>query len=268
MPIIFRSTPVSDPFTFESLGKNWNQDRVSRPKGFPFYHYLQTETGSGKVSVGDKTYTLHAEEGILIAPFLRHSYEKLSDEWFTKFISFTGTMENNIASILRNRPLIYISSDLGRSIGKLIDTCVEHSVSQPADTQQLSVCCYSLLLNFCKGLRSRSPEDEPLYNNYIVPVLKEIEKNYSLDLTVDSLSRLVYITPQYLSRLFRRFLNCSTYEYLTSYRISRAKELLISAPHMEVRDIAIHTGYSDASHFIVVFKKLTGLTPLEFRRSN
>lgn len=268
MPIIFRSTPVREPFTFESLGKNWNQDRITRPGGFPYYHYLQTEQGTGTVFIGETSYTLHADEGILIAPFIRHSYEKFSEEWLTRFISFTGTMENTIAQMLGNRSVILVPADQGHTIGGLIDQCMHLCSTQPIDTRTLSICCYSLLLNFTGGVHSRSPEDEPLYRNYIAPVLKEIEQNYYLDLTVDSLSRLVYITPQYLSRLFRRFLNCSTYEYLTSYRIGRAKELLISAPQMEVQEIARSTGYSDTSHFIVVFKKLTGVTPMEFRRSN
>ena len=80
MPILFRSTPVVEPFTFDSLGNHWEQDRISRPKGYPFYHYLQTESGTGAVKVDGKTYLLHENEGILIAPFLRHSYEKQGEE--------------------------------------------------------------------------------------------------------------------------------------------------------------------------------------------
>ena len=43
MTIIFRSTPVCEPLTFESIGQDWKQDPVSRPGGYPFYHYLPTE---------------------------------------------------------------------------------------------------------------------------------------------------------------------------------------------------------------------------------
>jgi AraC-like DNA-binding protein len=76
------------------------------------------------------------------------------------------------------------------------------------------------------------------------------------------------VTPQYLARLFRRFLGCSPYEYLTNYRINRARELLVSNPRLEVQQIARQTGFSDTSHFIAMFKKATGVTPLEFRRLN
>ena len=49
MTVIFRSTPVNVPFTFDSIGNHWDQPPVSRPKGYPCYHYLQTETGCGRV---------------------------------------------------------------------------------------------------------------------------------------------------------------------------------------------------------------------------
>lgn len=268
MAIIFRNPSVSEPFTFASIGKEWLQDRISRPKGYPFYHYLQTERGVGRVETPCKTYLLHPGEGILFAPFVRHSYEKESAEWYTRFASFTGTAESSIPQMLGNRQIILIGAEQGQHISELIDLCMERCSESPVNEKQLSIDCYSFLMDFVDDAHNRMLAQEPLYRKYVEPVLKEIEKHYYLELTVENLSRQVYITPQYLSRLFRRFLNCSTYEYLTSFRISRAKELLVSNPCMEVQDIACRTGYADASHFIVIFKKRTGVTPLEFRNSN
>lgn len=51
MSIYFRNTPVSAPFIFESLGNHWKQDTVLRPDGYPYYHYLQTEKGCGRIEV-------------------------------------------------------------------------------------------------------------------------------------------------------------------------------------------------------------------------
>ena len=60
MSIYFRNTPVSAPFMFESLGNHWNQDTINRPDGYPYYHYLQTEKGTGRIEVNGKHYTLGA----------------------------------------------------------------------------------------------------------------------------------------------------------------------------------------------------------------
>ena len=61
-------------------------------------------------------------------------------------------------------------------------------------------------------------------------------------------------------------MGCSVYEYVTMYRISRARELLLSKPNMKIQDVAGASGFSDASHFIAMFRKVTGTTPLDFRK--
>lgn len=268
MPIHFRNFPVNQPFTLDSVGNHWSQDRVVRPKGYPLYHYLQTEAGQGIIEVQGKEYALGEGEGLLIAPFIRHTYTKDSDEWLTSFATFTGTIDNSIAGIIGNRPVMYIEKERGAHIAALIDDIMERWSTLSTDSRELSIYCYRLLLDFTDSAYTSRLTADPLYLRYVEPVIKEIETHYASGLTVQELSRRVYITPQYLSRLFGRFLGCPVYEYLNSYRINRARELLVSNPRMEVQQIAAKTGFSDTSHFIAMFKKSTGVTPLEFRRLN
>ena len=54
MPIYFNSAPTDFPFQFDSIGNNWNQEPTLRPDGFPVYHYLQTQEGSGILSIDEK----------------------------------------------------------------------------------------------------------------------------------------------------------------------------------------------------------------------
>lgn len=266
MPMHFKNPTINEPFVFESIGNRWTQDRIVRPKGYPFYHYLQTESGCGTIEVQEHSYVLDEGEGILIAPYLSHSYGKNTEDWFVAFATFTGTIDSSIDKMVGNRPVIFIEKEQGARIGALIDEVMENWEALSLDTHTLSTKCYCLLMNFTDSIYTRIMTDEPLYLRYVEPVLKEIEAYYDEELTVQELSRKVYITPQYLSRLFRRFLDCSVYGYLTSYRINRAREFLVSNPRMEVQQVAAKTGFTDASHFIAMFKKATGVTPLEFRR--
>ena len=57
----------------------------------------------------------------------------------------------------------------------------------------------------------------------------------------------------------------SFYEYLTFYRISRAKELLLTNRQLQIQMIGQRVGFADASHFTSMFRKLTGMTPRQFR---
>lgn len=103
---------------------------------------------------------------------------------------------------------------------------MERYAAQPMDERALSVSCYEFLMNFADGVSGDETCNDQVYQRYIAPVLQEIETRYGERLTVAELSAGVYVTQQYLTRLFRRFLGCSVYEYITSLRISKAKELL------------------------------------------
>lgn len=106
MPIYFRNAPVREPFIYDSIGNHWLQDATSRPNGYPFYHYLQTESGCGRITIQGKSYLLHEQEGVLIAPSIRHSYLAQTPEWYTCFCTFSGTVEGSISKILNNRPIL------------------------------------------------------------------------------------------------------------------------------------------------------------------
>lgn len=268
MPICYKSTAAREPFTFESVGINWEQERVVRLQGYPAYHYLQSEEGTGRIQVQGRTYVLNEGEGVLLAPFISHSYEKISEKWTTCFLTFAGSMESMIADMLGNRYVIFLKEQqAARRAAAIIDGIFKTYQETPAATKSLSVECYRLLMEFVEGSYGDEAASEPLYVRYVAPVVKRIQKEYASELTVQELGDQVYITPQYLSRLFVRFLGCSTYEYLTNYRISRAKELL-SRGRMEIQQIAGEVGFEESSHFIAVFKKRTGLTPYQFRKMN
>lgn len=268
MPIYFRTTPVREPFAFESIGNEWNQEMITRPKGYPFYHYLQTESGEGEITIQGRPYLLREGEGVMIAPFVSHAYRKKSPRWRTCFATVTGSMESGIAAMLGNRQVIFVEREVGEILHGKIDEIVSKWRAAGGDTSRLSVLCYEFLLYFVDGIHAEEDKEQPLYRRYVKPVIKEIERGYGEELTVQRLSEMVYVTPQYLTRLFRRFLGCTVYEYLTNYRITKAKESLITQGDRRVGDIGADVGFQDTSHFISMFRKTAGMTPREFRKMN
>lgn len=266
MPIYFALSPFDLPLTLESIGNHWNQEPVRRPEGYPLYHWLQTEQGSGFVEICGKQILLKSNEGILISPGTPHFYRADDDLWLTSFATFTGTLRAGIPKIVGEAPFTLVSAADGRPFRQFVNRMVAAHESRCLDALSLSAECYSFLLRFSCGKRSHDLADHPQYRKYVLPVIQEIETTYDQPLTVPELSALVYITPQYLSRLFQRFLGCSVYTYLQNFRISRAKELLLNEPETEVQHIAHRVGFQDSSHFISVFGASTGYTPLEFRK--
>jgi two-component system response regulator YesN len=74
------------------------------------------------------------------------------------------------------------------------------------------------------------------------------------------------ISESYLSKLLRRRLGASFVDYVSEYRIDRAKELLASSDMMTY-EVSEAVGYPDARYFASLFKRKTGATPSEYRKS-
>jgi len=72
------------------------------------------------------------------------------------------------------------------------------------------------------------------------------------------------VSASYLCRLFRRFAECTPYEYLTNLKMNRAAHLLLST-HLSVKQIAQEIAFSDPYNLSRVFRKRFGVSPRYFR---
>ena len=95
-------------------------------------------------------------------------------------------------------------------------------------------------------------------------VKRRIHENLADDLTVASLAEQYYVTPNYLSRLFKRVTGEGCNEYIVRKRIEQAKSLL-STTTLKVGEISIMVGYHDMNYFSLAFKKHIGVSPVRYR---
>ena len=95
-------------------------------------------------------------------------------------------------------------------------------------------------------------------------VLSIIEKEYTKDIGLDYISKNVYLTPSYLSMLFKKEMNIGLVHYINEYRLERAKNMLLNS-NMRVVDISSGVGFKSLAYFYSIFKKKYGKTPAEYR---
>ncbi|KAF1295823.1 hypothetical protein BAU15_04625 [Enterococcus sp. JM4C] len=268
MPVYYNLTYQDNPFSIDSIGSHWEQPTVSRPSGYPYYHWMQTESGVGEINLEGKRIILKEGQGILIAPFVPHHYfAHRSSEWITSFATFNGSLANEIAQIVGKSPYLLAEEQPYFSFFQWVENQIHYQVSNPStDSVELSIACYQFLMQLSRFQDQHANQKHELYLTYIQPVIEEIETNYKETVTVEELAEKVFVSPQYLSRLFQRFLGMSTYTFLLRYRLNKAKELLINRQELEVQQVAYLVGFKDTSHFVASFKKESKYTPLEFRR--
>ncbi len=103
-------------------------------------------------------------------------------------------------------------------------------------------------------------------SDLINQVVQHINTHFMNKITLEKLADHFHINASYLSRLFKQEMETTFNIYLNQVRIKRAKELL-KETNMVILDIAIYVGYEDQSYFSKVFKKNTGQTPYQFKKT-
>ncbi|MBB3112371.1 two-component system response regulator YesN [Paenibacillus phyllosphaerae] len=103
-------------------------------------------------------------------------------------------------------------------------------------------------------------------NKLLDNVLNYIRANYNQDINREIIANEVFITPGYVSSLFKQHLKMSFLDFLHQVRIEHACEFL-KDPSRRIMDIAFEVGYSDEKYFFQVFKRYTGMTPKQFRNT-
>lgn len=96
---------------------------------------------------------------------------------------------------------------------------------------------------------------------------KFIERYFESDISRNQVSEYVHLHPDYLDRLFKAELNMSVAYFIREKKISKAQKQLRTTS-MSISEIAFQEGYTNLSNFTEAFKRITGLTPQEYRKKN
>lgn len=91
-----------------------------------------------------------------------------------------------------------------------------------------------------------------------------IDEHYAEQIDILELSRLVGVSQQYLSRLFRTEMGVSPVKYINGLRIRKAKEL-ISGTHLNISEVAFQVGFDSLYYFSRVFKQYEGISPSTYK---
>jgi len=102
-------------------------------------------------------------------------------------------------------------------------------------------------------------------NSYIEMILKFIDEKYADEISLESIASEVFITPGYVSILFKQVLGVNFVDHLQKVRSKKACELLADV-RLRIYDISCKVGYKDEKYFSQVFRKNIGMTPSQYRK--
>jgi two-component system response regulator YesN len=130
-----------------------------------------------------------------------------------------------------------------------------------SSSKELIERCQKLLgdLSVCIANRKKKFVTSP-----VELVVRYVEEHYAESITLNMMAEIVYLSPSYLSSLFKSKQGQSFIDFLTAKRIEKAKTMLLYSDE-KIQVISDSTGFTNIRHFNRVFKTLTNRTPTEFR---
>lgn len=108
------------------------------------------------------------------------------------------------------------------------------------------------------------PEEKREISPFEAELTVYIREHYTEDTSLEAVAESMGMSPFYFSRQIKATTGMTFLEYLTSYRIEKAKKRLDST-ELSVAEVGRAVGYSDANYFAKVFKRATGYTPTTYR---
>ncbi len=247
-------------------------------KKHEIYYLVQ---GTRRYFIGDTAYLINAGDLVIIPSDQIHKTSSVeqsghvryvvnfSEDSFAPYFSPSETLLMDCFS--RQMPVIRVPMRKRRLVEDLMQRLLQAS-SPEEDSPMLQMKRKILLcelLLYANEFAYEQEQAEPVYgwvqNELIQQVQQYISTHYQEELTLSNVAARFYISPSYLSRLFRRVTNLSIVEYINGVRVMAAKNLL-ETTHLRIEELAAQSGFSTSAHFTRVFKQGTGLSPHQYRK--
>ena len=129
----------------------------------------------------------------------------------------------------------------------------------------LSVLSNSKDISFINN-EAYTPVDDNSKTDRLSAVFKHVKENYQQDISLTNIAKLANLTPPSFCRLFKVRTKKHFVEYLNEVRVSNACKLLMETDK-GISAIAYECGYKTVSNFNKLFKKITGVTPKEYKKN-
>lgn len=146
---------------------------------------------------------------------------------------------------------------------RAIELGVRRYLTKPTNPREL-ICVLEETEKKLGGKQEKEEDSEKIPNLFVQKAADYIKLNYSEKISIKEIADQLYLSPNYLSELFKKHTGKTISEYLTEYRLEKACQLLDHAEY-RVGDVSGMVGIHDGRYFSNMFKKKYGMTPTEYR---
>lgn len=243
------------------------------------HQILYVKGGAVCLTVGEREYIARENCLMLISRMEEHSIKVLSDEgeYLRYYIELFPEQLNRMIPDPKLRS-VFVSRadnfchvfDMGEhaeTIDRLFADMHSNSQEDAAFRNELMAAYLTqLMVTTYRAHPEQFPQPKKGVNSAIYQVQQYLDEHFAEECSIAELAREMFLSPYYLSHAFKEWTGYSPKQYIMLSRISCAKELLFST-EFTVSEISAKCGFGDVSNFVRTFKKESGQTPEQYRKS-
>jgi AraC-like DNA-binding protein len=251
------------PVIIENIGITYPNPKYSMSRtNNEMYIFEYVISGSGYIEINSETIKVSANDVYIIEPGQAHKYYSDPKNPFKKiWINFYSDLFKEIFNSLGLS---------GKTVFKNSDTL--ELFEQIQNLKKLSNfsddICYDVAPILFKILCNLATNSNKLVtiSNTAKLTKKYIDDNIYQNITIEYIADNLKLSKAHVIREFSKSYGISPYNYLIEQKIAIAKKMLI-LHNMNINEISNKLGFEDSNYFSKLFKKKTGLSPLQYRKS-
>lgn len=242
-----------------------------RRHAHPYFQIFFVLSGAGQFIVGERGYLLEKDMYLIIAPDENHELLKIKDgEFIVAEVKF-ATDED---SALRIAALAGAFKAEDSTVRNLLEGIRKEGKLAMPYYKEMIADYLNLLLDISARARLTDGQDDhshALQNQEArlggIPgkIAEYLNANLRSEITLDKLASSLGYNKHYLCDVFKREAGCTIREYLNRLRIEKAKELIVNSDY-SLTQVGAWLGFEYPHHFDKVFKRITGVTPGQYKR--
>ncbi len=237
-------------------------------------------SGKGRYYIEGTTYDVEAGDILICNPGERHrnlivNKEEPTVEFFTGFFGYHfKNMPPERIELKDGGHLLRLSSDAKREVMKqCYEMVAENEAGQVGKYFMLKARLIEILMLMMREIvdqpknRQKGCNFESYNKSYAVKrIVNYLNENYEQKISLDQIAHNMYLSPVYISKIFKEETGESPINYLIKIRLEKAKDILEHAEGGSIKSIANEVGYDDVYHFSKLFKKYYGMSPQNYRK--
>jgi AraC-like DNA-binding protein len=272
------NTENFNPHIYYTFKRKFDERHVTNLHCHDFASLIYVLSGACTYNIADSMYQVKKGDMLVLNPDVQHGKTMKSGEDILEMhigfgnIFVEGLPKNHILEP-DSCPVISLQDYEQEYLKCCSDIYYEQENNEPGSELMLKLNVMKLLVLFFKTTRGEQQRAEKSLVSFdsseksviVSTLMTFLGDNYMRPISLDTISKSIYLSPAYISKVFKEEMGVSPINYLIKIRLAKARELLLEG-RLSIKSVARSVGYEDAYYFSKLYKKYHSVPPSKVRR--